>query len=251
MRVASLNLCTDSMLFELLEDTRIVSVTHLARDPRLSYHHARAAQVPINHGHAEEILLSAPDLVVTGAAGYAADLLERAGLPVLHLEEARDFEVYATNLRVLAERLERAEFADVLLGNLARVLESVNTPAAPVLTLLYQPNGYTPGEHAFSHAVMRHAGLHNAAADLGARAGGFVSLERLLTSGVDLLILDQPSHGAPSLAESGLRHPALRRLARQPQAPQTVHLPENLWTCAGSYSAQAVTRLHAIAESFH
>ena len=33
------------MVFELLDDARIVSVTHLSRDPNLSYFHERARQL--------------------------------------------------------------------------------------------------------------------------------------------------------------------------------------------------------------
>ncbi len=77
-RVASLNLCTDSLLFELVDDARIVSVTSLSRDPNQSPFAARAARLAVNHGAVEEVLAAAPDLVLTdqGAAAYARRVAE-------------------------------------------------------------------------------------------------------------------------------------------------------------------------------
>ena len=62
-RIVSLNICTDELLLRLVEPSRVASVTWLSRDPSLSNIAALAAAVPVNHGSAEEVIPSAPDLV--------------------------------------------------------------------------------------------------------------------------------------------------------------------------------------------
>ena len=55
-RIASLNLCTDLMLLELVERERIVSLTYWAADPAMSYLAERAVGIPLNHSLVEEIV---------------------------------------------------------------------------------------------------------------------------------------------------------------------------------------------------
>ena len=107
-RVASLNLCTDTLLFELLPTASIVSVTRLSRDPDLSPFHALAATMTVNRGEVEEVLAVTPDLVVTtsGGSGLAERMFEHYGITVLHLPHANDFASYRHNLRQLAGVLD-------------------------------------------------------------------------------------------------------------------------------------------------
>ena len=63
------------------------SVTWLARDPQISVLATEAAQVPVNHGLAEEIIALAPDLVVAGAYSTrtTVGLLRRLGAPLVEV----------------------------------------------------------------------------------------------------------------------------------------------------------------------
>ncbi|MEQ8661096.1 MAG: ABC transporter substrate-binding protein [Gammaproteobacteria bacterium] len=251
-RVASLNLCTDTMLLELLDDARIVSLTRLARDPDLNPAHARAARLPVNHGAAEEVLVTAPDLVVTAghAPPLAARLLEQAGIALLVLPAAESFGAYADNLVRLAAALDTPARARALLDELWRSLGTrVPAPAAAAAprALIYQPNGYTPGTHTLAHAMLRHAGLRDVAAELGRGSGGFVSLEELLLAVPDVLVFPARRAGTASLAEAMLAHPALASLRASAHAPRTLHIAPALWTCAGLHGLRAVRQLAAAA----
>src|SRR5438067_3348422 len=64
-RIVSMNLCTDELVLRLADRKNIASVTWLARGGSSNVSEL-AAQVPINHGLAEEIIPLDPDLVIAG-----------------------------------------------------------------------------------------------------------------------------------------------------------------------------------------
>lgn len=248
-RVASLNLCTDAMLFELLPAANIVSITHLSRDPDLSPFHAQAAQMTVNRGEVEEVLATAPDLVVTGAraSGLAEHLFETYGIAVLHLPTANDFAAYRENLRRLAAVLGVGPRAESLLGTLDRALAAA--PGArpdnrPRRALLYQPNGYTPGRDSLMSEILRLAGYDNLAIEHGYTRGGFMSLESVLMMQPDFIVFSSRDTSRPSLAEEQLDHPALRAWTTGGTA-RSLRVPERAWTCAGAFNTAALDALSA------
>ncbi len=245
-RIASLNLCTDSLLFELLDDSHIVSVTALSRDANLSHFYQRATTLKVNHGAVEEIVALAPDLVVTGdnTETLAVHLLRRLGIKVLSFPSANRLEDYRINLRRLAHELGVDARAEQLLAQLDSAL---TTPPQPSLrTLVYQPNGYTPGTASLMHEILGYAGLHNLAADLGFDNGGYLSLESVLLTQPEMIVFSARQVQRPSLAETQLDQPALRKLfARQSPPTRRATVPENLWTCAGTFNREAIALLRA------
>ena len=244
-RIASLNLCTDSLLFELLDDRRIASVTALSRDANLSYFHARAAHLSVNHGAVEEILALSPELVVTSdnTTALANHLLTRLGIAVLSLPAANRVADYRANLRRLAAVLGVQTRAEQLLAQLDSAM-GAPSPQPRLRTVVYQPNGYTPGPDSLMHEMLEHAGLGNLASELGLPKGGYLSLEALLLSNPALIVFSARQATRPSLAETQLDQPALRHLfSRRASPTRRVAIAENLWTCAGSFNHEAITQL--------
>lgn len=245
-RVASLNLCTDSLLFELLDDAQIASVTWLSRDTNLSYFHARAAHLPANHGAVEEIIALAPSLVVSGdnTDALAAQLLTKLGIDVLSLPTANRLDEYRANLRRLAHRLRVEARAERLLAELDAALPA--PPQPPLRTLIYQPNGFTPGPASLMHEILGYAGLSNLAGEIGFDYGGYISLESLLLAKPAVIVFSARTARLPSLAETQLEQPALAHLFARAVAPvRRVSVPENLWTCAGTFNREAIALLRA------
>ncbi|MGE0858347.1 MAG: ABC transporter substrate-binding protein [Gammaproteobacteria bacterium] len=240
-----MNLCTDSLLFELVDDARIVSVTSLSRDPNLSPFAARAARLAVNHGAVEEVLAAAPDLVLTdqGSAAYASHLLERVGVEVLAVPIAARFVDYRETLERVAARLDATARAASLLARLDQALAQP-APSPPRSALVYQPNGFVQGTDSLMNDVLRHAGLENVAARIGLTHGGYLDLERVVLHAPDVLVFSRRSAAAPSLAEAQLDAPALRALfARREHPVRRAELDEALWTCPGSFNAEAVAQL--------
>lgn len=244
-RVASLNLCTDSMLLEIAPATTIVSVTQVSRDPAMSPLHARARRVPhANHGLVEELVPLAPDLVLTGPTTPAATraLLTRLGYQVAHFDSLASLAAYRTALRRLGRRLDRAQQAHELLARLdARIAAAVGKLHRRDSALLIGANGYVPGPDALADDLLAAAGLDNHAARVGLADGGFLSLEALMFVRPDWLLLGTVEGTQPALAGEFLRHPALRdaRVARR----GLIELPESYWNCGGEFFGEALARL--------
>ncbi len=112
-RVASLNLCADSLLLELALPSQIVSVSWLAQDDTLSNYAEQAKRFPSNHGHIEECIPHTPDLVFTGANTSAVEnaLLLRLGFKVIKVLPDRNFKDYENNLKLVGEAIGRSDQA--------------------------------------------------------------------------------------------------------------------------------------------
>ena len=80
-RIVSLDLCTDQLLVELVDRSRIAAVTHLLGDVSVSAIPEKARGLRITHGGAEDVLRTDPDLVLAGPYGVSATVSPKT-LPV-------------------------------------------------------------------------------------------------------------------------------------------------------------------------
>ena len=213
-RVVSINLCTDQLAMLLAAPGQLVSVSHLALDPRSSAMAAEAAAYPVNHGQAEEVFLLAPDLVLAGTFTPRATLamLDRLGIPVVTLAPAGSLADVREGMiavgRALGRGAEGAAMARRFDADLA-VLKD-DPPRRP-RAALYYANGYTLGGGTLSGEILAAAGFDNIAAEAGLTGGGVLPLERLVLADPDFIVMGESYPGA-SRAEELLTHPALRTL---------------------------------------
>jgi iron complex transport system substrate-binding protein len=210
-RVVSLNLCADQFVVALAERDRIAALSPLAADPALSAVAAEAEGIPRARPIAEEVLPLRPDLAIAGPWGAArvAAMLDSRGVAVLRLGLAEDFAAILAQLRKVAAALGETGRGEALAGAIARELAAIPPRPEPRRALVWQARGFVPGRFTLPDAVLRAAGLANAAPFAGY---GFVSLERLLADPPDLLVT-APAAFPPSLSEALLEHPALARAA--------------------------------------
>ena len=227
--VVSLNVCSDQLLV-LLATERVAALSTLARDPALSFVAEQAARLPQVRADAEAVLRLRPRLVLAGRFGAQATLtvLERHGIPVLRLDEPRDFREISAQVRAVAQALGVPERAGALLRPIDALL------AAPVrdpgrTALLWGARGWASGPGTLGDAVLREAGFRNGS------PGGQIGLEALLARPPDVLVTASAAR-FPSLATDLLHHPALDRLERR-------ELPPALLVCGGPFTAQAVELL--------
>ncbi|WP_439580013.1 ABC transporter substrate-binding protein [Elioraea sp.] len=210
-RVVSLNLCADQFVVALAERGRIAALSPLAADPSLSAVAADVAWLPRVRTVAEEVLPLRPDLAIAGPWGAArvAAMLEARGVTVLRLGLAEDFDAILDHLRAVAAALGETARGEALAASIARDLAAIPPRADAPRALVWQARGFVPGRGTLPDAVLRAAGLVNAAPFAGY---GFVPLERLLADPPDLVVT-APAAGPPSLSEALLEHPALARAA--------------------------------------
>ncbi len=248
-RVASMNLCTDVLLYELARREQIASLSHLAVDPLVSYYAPAMGDFPINHGHAEELLALEPDLVL--AAGFSPSptlaLLERQGIAVTIVPAARTLAALPGLYRETARLLGRPQRGEYYARRLAMLAEAAaEAPANGPRAVVFQANGLTYGAGTLAHDVLRAAGLRNLAAEQGLEGAGYLSLEELLHGRPEVVVLGA-HHGWPSRGQALLEHPVFGRYVKTAAAPRLVNLPERFWACPGAYLEAAVERLRRAA----
>jgi iron complex transport system substrate-binding protein len=235
-RVVSLNLCADQFVVTLAERGRIAALSPLAADPALSAVAAEATGIRRVRTVAEEVLPLEPDLAIIGPWGAVrvGAMLEARGVAVLRLGLAEDFAAILRHVRAVAAALGETERGEALAASIARELAAIPARADTRRALVWQAHGFAPGRGTLPDAVLRAAGLTNAAPFTGY---GFVGLERLLADPPDLLVT-APAAGPPSLSEALLEHPALARAA----IPR-VRIDPAWLTCGGPATVRAAAAL--------
>ncbi len=249
-RIASLNLCTDLLLLELVPRERIVSLSYWAADPSVSYLADQVGDIPLNRSLAEEIVPQQPDLVLAGQFSdlKVVDLLRRTGVRVEVLDVPLTLDGMREHILGFGELVGARSRAEALAAQLDRRLALVSAGASRLsgespLAAVYGPQGVSPGRQTLMDDLLVLAGLRNLAAERGIVSYGTLSLEALLIAEPDVLILDEVSRDRNSIAHQAMRHPALRKHFTE---NQVFRLPPSLMACVGPTSADAAEQLLAL-----
>ena len=248
-RIVSLNLCTDELVLRLADRANIASITWLSKDAISANVVDLAADVPVNHGLAEEIIPLDPDLVVAGTftARTAVTMLKATRFPVTEFGVAHDVADVRSGIRKMAALVGEPARGEALVASFDERLAEIGTPAPGrrPTALVFNANGFTVGAGTLVDDIMSRAGLDNVAAHMKLGNYSQLPLEIAVRSDVDILIISARRDGPPSLATALLDHPVLSKLG-----PKThiVVLPTNLWSCGGPEVAEAIARLRAAAQ---
>jgi iron complex transport system substrate-binding protein len=246
--VASINLCADQLVLTLADPGQIRTVSWLAADPEESLLAAEAARYPLNYGSAEELLQFAPDVVIGGSFtnAFTRALLSRLGYRVVVLEPESSIAEIEANVRTVAHainRVERGEAVVAAIGARARELQH-DRPQHPVAAVVVRPGGFTVGDRSLAQDLMTVAGVRNVAAEQGLDRWGSLSMETLLRTSPDLVVLTGYRAAQPSLANATLEHPALRHVSAT-RRTVTVHAP--YWACGLPQSLESAALLQRAA----
>lgn len=256
-RIVSFNLCADQLLLALADPGQIAGLSPYAVNPLLSVMTDTAAPFPRLDWDAESVVNLAPDLVLGGPSHRPIHaMLSAMGIRVVDVDL----------IRSLADARRQAIEVGKLIGHpargeaLARQIEQAEARLAaaalkpPLTALVIQREGYREGPASLASAMLSIAGLRppdrassGAGGFMAAEQGGFVSLEHLLTSGPDVLVLQDPPRQARDQGALFITHPAL--LARY-GSNRRIDLPERYTLCGGpplieglDYLAKAITAL--------
>lgn len=237
-RVVSMNVCTDQLAMLLAGPGQLVSVSHIALDPRSSAMADQARGYVINRGGAEQIYLMHPDLVLAGTYTdrSAVALLRQLGVRVVELPIAERLSDVPAGLRAVGHALGQDARAEAMARRFETDLARLARPGPKARAALYYPNGYTAGAGTLSDEVLSLTGFDNIGATAGLTGGGTLPLETLVMAAPDLLVTSAPYPGA-SRAEELLTHPALAQLRAQ-SARAT--LSDADWVCGTPYLLRAV-----------
>jgi iron complex transport system substrate-binding protein len=248
-RIVSLNLCTDELVLRLADRSNIASITWLSKDQISANVVDLAADVPVNHGLAEEIIPLDPDLVVAGTftARTAVAMLKATRFPVTEFGVAHTIADVRLGIRKMAALVGEPARGEALVASFDERLAEIGTvaPGRRPTALVFNANGFTVGAGTLVDDIMTRAGLDNVAAHMKLGNYSQLPLEIAVRSDVDILIISARRDGPPSLATALLDHPVLSKLG-----PKThiVVLPTNLWSCGGPEVTEAIARLRAAAQ---
>jgi iron complex transport system substrate-binding protein len=244
-RIVSLNLCVDQILVDLVARERIAAVTHLAADASVSAAPEKFARIPAIRGAAEEVLARDPDLVIAGVYSTPAtvDLLRRLGRRVVLVPMPQTIDGVRALIITLAETVEAPAAGQALVAAMdARLAAARPASSANPSALIYQINNYVTGRGSLLDEALARAGFRNAGGDVAIFANGKTSLESIVATPPDVLILASNPDDYTTSVGDNLRHPALAALrARIP----SVVLPWSLSLCGTHHIATAIEQLAA------
>jgi len=213
-RIVSISVCTDEYVFRLVPRGRIAALSYLAGDrhPVVSTIVDQVSGIPLIRQTAEEILAAKPDVVVMdqGAQARVRGILSEARIPIVDVPWANDLADVRKVTRALAASLGAAGEGEHMIAGMDARLAAARAaaPRPPVTALIYEPNGYTVSG-GIADAIMREAGLINAAPSMRMTRQGTVPVEAVVAAAPELLILGTEAGQSDSRARQVQLHPAL------------------------------------------
>lgn len=213
-RIMSLKICTDELLLDLVppssgKKSRIASVTFLSQEPAALRTWPQGAAVPINHGTAEEILATHPDLILTDPfmAPSLRPLLAKSGARILEVPPAEDFEQIRAVTRMVAKAVGEEARGEALIARMDADLAGVaaHRPKKVLTVAGWGGGGFVPGKGGLFDTMLTMAGARNVVSG----SFGYYDVESLIDANPDALIYGDTYRGMASLRADQDLHPAL------------------------------------------
>jgi iron complex transport system substrate-binding protein len=216
-RIVSVTLATDEILLALVEPSRLIGVTYLAADERLSNMTQEAAAIPYKvQADPEQIISLQPDLVFVASflRGEFIRLLQAAGLVLFQFQEYDSIAEIEQNIRLIGQVVGEEAKADALVATMQARLQALaerlrligNRPRV----LYWGSHGYTAGRMTSMDELITYAGGENLAATYGIIGSVNLSAEQVLAMNPQVIVSGTLDHGAQPGLPLALMHPALQ-----------------------------------------
>ncbi|MDQ2079006.1 ABC transporter substrate-binding protein [Xanthobacteraceae bacterium Astr-EGSB] len=245
-RVVSINMCTDQLLLALADPPQILGLSPYGRDRARSWAAEAAGGYPQLSGGAEEILMLAPDFVVSSryTKRSTREILKTQGVTVAEFDSALTIEDTKRQIVRMGALLGQEGRAMAAIARIDSALVRVRAAASrtPFRVLPLARRGWVSGRDSLMSALLSAAGLVNASEELGFRSGGFASLEQVVMARPDFLLVESERDFAEDQGVALLMHPVIEKL--YPRNKRLL-LPEKLTVCGGPMLAEALDRLTA------
>lgn len=235
-RIVSLNLCADQYLMALADPGQIAALSPYARDPDISAGAAVAKRLPVVRGHAEEVFALSPDLVLASPfhRREALAMVEGGRIAVVEVPPAESYAAIVDQVRLVARAVGHVDRGEALIRRMNADLAALPRPRAQGVAAYYQRRGFMTGTGTLIDELMTRVGLVNLAGRLGRPALSRVSLEEMVASRPDYLIVESATDRIADQGTEMLHHPALAAMAR-------LRLPQ-AWTVCGGPSYVTAAR---------
>ena len=244
-RVVSFNLCADQLVVSLADSDQIAALSPYARDRNLSVVAEKARQFPTLDWSAESTVALGPDLVLVGPNDRRETrrMLAEFNIPVADISLVTDIAAARAQILTIAARLGHPERGEAMVRLLdaarARLAAVAVTRTAPRTALVVERGGYVEGPQSLVSTLLKEAGLPPPS---GAPAGygGYMSLETLLVTRPDILVLKDPPLQAEDQGALFFTHPAVAKLYPR---DRRIALPTRYSLCGGPALIEALDYL--------
>jgi iron complex transport system substrate-binding protein len=210
-RIMSLKVCTDELLLDLVQPSRIASVTFLSREKASLRQWPQGASIPVNHGTAEEILATHPDLILADPfiAPALRPLLDKTGAKVVEVPPAENFDQIRSSVRLLAKAVGEETRGEALIARMDATLRDLKAqrPEKTLTVAEWGGGGYVPGRGGLFDALLEAAGARN----VEQGSFGYYDVESLIAKNPDALVYGDTYAGTASLRADQDQHPALMK----------------------------------------
>jgi iron complex transport system substrate-binding protein len=208
-RIMSLKICTDELLLDLVAPSRIASITFLSREKAGLKYWPQAANIPINHGSAEEIISTRPDLILTDPfmAPSLRPLLAKTGAKIIEVPPAENFEQIRAVTRLVAKAVGEEARGEALIAEMDTELRALaaKRPKKALTVAGWGTGGFVPGTGGLFDTMLTAAGARN----VERGAFGYYDVESLIATNPDALVYGDTYGGTTSLRADQDLHPAL------------------------------------------
>ena len=237
--VASINLCTDRLVLALADVEQIVSLSYVAADSN-SMIHTAPANIDLNHGTLEELLVLEVDYILASEFDNPK-LLKRLtdyGKQVMTVNAERTLDQARQNIRLVSGILKQSERGESLIDKLNRI-EQLDKIAGNPRTLLLGANNYISGKNTLASNVIETMGYTNIAHEVNISNYGRISMEQVIELNPEVIIMSKYS-GDYSRAQWILQHPVLHSLSNK---TTVINVPTREWICGDQALLDAAKRL--------
>ena len=229
-RIASLNLCTDELLLSLADPDQIISLTWLAREESLSAFFEPARAYHQNNGRASDVIPLNPDLVFLSEFFPANSLgiLETVGIKSVVVPEPRTTKQLLENIRVMSFAIDQVKKGEKLISLFSSRLKSIaeDTSRQKTSALLLSPGIASFGSSAVKIEILKMLNIRVLNQEKPSLANRYLSIEELIRSSPDFVIIDKYSGDYPSVSEEMLRHPLIQ------SSLSTIEVEAKDWLCS-------------------
>jgi len=229
-RIASLNLCTDELLLSLADPDQIVSLTWLAREKSLSAFFEPARAYHQNNGRASDVIPLNPDLVFLSEffPANALGILETVGIKSVVVPEPRTTKQLLENIRVMSSAIDQVKKGEKLISLFSSRLKSIaeDTSRQKTSALLLSPGIASFGSSAVKIEILKMLNIRVLNQEKPSLANRYLSIEELIRSSPDFVIIDKYSGDYPSVSEEMLRHPLIQG------SLSTIEVEAKDWLCS-------------------
>ncbi|MGA0598852.1 ABC transporter substrate-binding protein [Enterovirga sp. CN4-39] len=239
--VISINLCTDQLVVALADPSQIFGLSRYAGYTVQSAVADRIKGLRLMEGTAEEILIARPDYVFAGRYTKRSTraLLRQKGLRVMESDSPRSIEDARAQIAEVGRLLGHNDGAEHLLDRIDQAVSRARSalPRANLKVLNIQRRGWVSGESTLLSSLLDTVGLANEGGSFSSRLGRFASLEEIIASKAEVLILPESARGPQDQGAALLEHPALA--ARFPPNSR-IRIPDRFLFCGGAAIIQAL-----------